>query len=503
MRNFLYDSYEIISKLDIFKSYNSKYIHKGFKMKLLNKLAFIVFSTTLSYSSSLMVYKDKSIYSYEPTTTYIGFAKGIKAKCDGTSVSLQTMLKCDESNALCKESLYIKDMQKKLSTIQYNSETLDTMLTLAKPTKIDANSWIDSAREFSLEKSNLFYEAKSIRSELSLKQNEFKKKVSSLKALQSRVVCKGDFELSLPRNLLSFSIAYKASIEKDQIEVTQYLNIVNRSGIDMEVDSATFYNRLAHQYIRPIHFTPWVASKYIAVDNMMKRQSLSKSKSMLSAMPVRAMVFDEEVQNVATYVDAREYSVKNLKLPSTGVPLEVEVLSWSSEVTCKLKAYPYLSTDAFEVCSFKPKYQIEQNRWRVKSKNQVINENALGEYAGSSYNIYSKKDDDLKIKREKIVDKERETGFFGGTARKKDGFTVTVTNKSTRVKKLTLIERVPIANTDEIEVKLLSVKAKDRVDYRLLKNGKIEINLNLKSNESKKIEILFELVYDKKIKIRY
>jgi len=476
-------------------------------MKLSNKLALIIFSTTISYSNSLMVYQDKSIYSYVPTATYIGFAKGIKAKCDGSSVSLQTMLKCDESNALCKESLHIEDMKKRLSTIQYNGEALDTMLTLAKPTKIDARSWIDSAREFSTEKSNLLYEEARIQSELVLKQNEFKKKVSSLKALQSRELCQGELELTLHRNLLSFSTAYKASIEKNQIEVTQYLNIVNRSGIKIEVDSATFYNRLAHQYVRPLHFSPWVVSTYSMEEDINKKRIALRKKledsTTMKTMSKRRMAFDDEVQNVATYVDAREYTIKNLNLPSTGMPLEVEVLSWSSEVTCKLKAYPYLSTDAFEVCSFKPKYQIEQNSWKVNSENQVINENAVGEYDGSKYSIYTKRDEDLKIERKKIVDKEKETGFFGGNARKKDGFVITVSNKSNRVKKVTLVERIPTSNTEEIKSKLLSVKSKNGIDYKLLKNGQVEIKLNLKAQESKKVEILFELNYDKDLNIRY
>ena len=468
-------------------------------MKLLNKLAFIVFSTTISYSNSLMVYQDKSIYTYVPTTTYIGFAKGIKAKCEGSSIGLRSMLKCDESNALCKESLNIEEMKKRLSSIQYNGQMLDTMLTLAKPTKIDARSWIDSARELAKEKSNLLFEEKSVQSELTLNQTEFQKKVSSSKALQSKKLCQGELELTLPRQGLSFSISYEANIDKKQIEVTQYLNILNRSGVDIEASSATFYYRLGHQYVRPANFKPWIASKYVAQDRLMKRNVMSD----MLATPMSAMVYKKEVKNVATYIDAREYSVKNLKLPSIGMPLEVKILSWSSELSCKLKSYPYLRASAFEVCSFKPKYQIERNSWRVKSKDKIINENVIGKYNEGSYNIYTKRDEDLKIKREKIVDKERETGFFGGIARKKDGFIVTVNNKSNRVKKLTIVERIPTSNSDEIEVKLLSIRSKEKVDYRLLKDGKIEINLNLKANESKKIEILFELIYDKKLKIRY
>jgi hypothetical protein len=469
-------------------------------MKLSNGLLLLMFSSSLTYSSSLMVYQDKSTYSHVPSTTYIGFAKGLKAKCNGNSVELGNMFKCSSSDALCQDSVEMEEMNKRLSTISYNNEILDTMLTISKPSKIDATGWINSAKELAKEKSNLFYEEKNIQNNLEIKQKEFTKKVSSTKAVQTKELCNGELELTFPSNSLSFSTSYKANIEANKIEVTQYLNILNRSGVDIEVDNATFYYRLAQQYVRPAHFNPWVVSKYVPQDRLLKKRVMS---DVVVSSSMSAIVSYDDASNIATYVDAREYNVTNLKLPSTGNALEVELISWSSELSCKLKAYPYLRASVFEVCSFKPKYQIEQNRWRVKSNKETINENAIGEYVNSTYNIYTKKDDDLKIVRAKIVDKERETGFFGGTARKKDGFVVTVSNKSNRVKKLTVVERIPTANTDEIEVKLLSVKSKETVDYRLLKDGKIEINLNLKANESKKIEILFELVYDKKLKIKY
>ena len=61
----------------------------------------------------------------------------------------------------------------------------------------------------------------------------------------------------------------------------------------------------------------------------------------------------------------------------------------------------------------------------------MINENAVGEYRDGKYDLYTKVEEDIKIVRKPIVNKERETGIFGGTARKKDGFTLTL-NKQIR-----------------------------------------------------------------------
>ena len=142
---------------------------------------------------------------------------------------------------------------------------------------------------------------------------------------------------------------------------------------------------------------------------------------------------------------------------------------------CKLKAFPYINTKAFHVCSFTPKYQIDTNSWKVKSGTEVINERAVGEYRDGKYNLYTQIEEDIKILRKPIVQKERETGIFGGTARKKDGYTLTLTNKSDKVKTLTLIERIPTSTTEEIKSKLLSINAEKKVDYKMLEDGEIEM----------------------------
>jgi hypothetical protein len=183
--------------------------------------------------------------------------------------------------------------------------------------------------------------------------------------------------------------------------------------------------------------------------------------------------------------------------------VDVKVASWKSALSCKTEAFPYYNTKAFKVCSFVPKFQIEKNRWRVKSSEVTINENAVGEYRDEKYNIYTQIEEDIEIFRKPIVNKERQTGIFGGSKRKKDGFVLTLTNKSSKVKTIKLTDRIPTSTTDEIKVKLLKVSSNKRVNYKVLKDGKIEMNLTLAANETKKIEVMFEISYDKDLKISY
>jgi putative cell wall-binding protein len=158
---------------------------------------------------------------------------------------------------------------------------------------------------------------------------------------------------------------------------------------------------------------------------------------------------------------------------------------------------------AFHTCSFTPKLQIDSNQWKVKEVETTINDKAVGEYREGKYRLYTEAELDIKVERKPIVQREKTTGIFGGTARKKDGFMLKITNKSDKPKTLTVTERIPTSTTEEIKVKLLEVKSDKKVNYRLLKDGEIEMKLILTAHENKNIEVLFEISYDKDLKVNY
>lgn len=414
------------------------------------------------------------------------------------------MLDCPTEQRLCKEVKALESLVKKQNVIIYNVGLLDKFVSLPQPQSINAAEWIEAAKMLSEEKSTLFQTQENIKNERQLLEGRLKKQAPTKQALETVSVCKGDLELNIPYGYVTFSTSYEANLNEKDITVTQKLNIVNRSGIDIEASKAMFYYHRANPYVRAVHFSPWVVHKYEPRKNRMyKKTKVSAAPMMELSMVADSAAGDVMSTPVVSYEDAREYKITNLSLPSTGVALDVQVQTWKSAVHCDIKAYPYVNTKAFHVCSFEPKYQIDANSWKVKSGEKVINEQAIGEYADGTYNLYAKLEEDIKILRTPIVKKERETGIFGGVVRKKDGFTLSVTNKSDKVKTLTLIERIPTSTTQEIKSKLLSLKSKTKIDYKLLKDGKIEIYLTLNANESRKIEVLFELLYEKDVKVSY
>ena len=474
-------------------------------MQLSTTLNLFLMAGTMAYSSSLSVYQNQTTYTYQPDSSYIGLTQNVKAKCDGNSMGLHVILTCPRDKRLCKELDALKKTEQKLNSIKANTKVLEQLITLPQPTSFDADEWIKSARIVGKEQARLYEETKVGTEELTLKLKALQKQAPSKRVLISDAICKNEMELTLPNGYVSFSTSYEANIvDEKEIQVTQYLSIVNRSGIDIEADSAIFYYRSANPYVRPINFYPWVVSKYEPrPKRRMMKKALSNARMADAPLMEAAMALPPQSKPVASYIDAREYQINNLDLPSTGVPVNVQVTSWSTSVQCEIQAYPYADTGAFQVCSFEPKQQIDSNVWKVKEGKATINENARGVYREGIYKLYTKKEEDIKILRKPIVQKERETGIFGGTARKKDGFILILTNKSSKSKTLTLTDRIPTSTTDEIKVKLLEIRSDKKVAYKMLKDGKIEMNVSLAPQERKKIEVLFELSYDKDMKVNY
>jgi len=478
-------------------------------MILTRLLWFLLLSSSLALASSLAVYQDKTFYTASFENDFIGLGHGVKAKCDGNTIELYNASTCPSNERLCRLLMGLKDTEQKLRSVQSNKNVLEKLISLPQPTTYEPDVWIESARSLGKEQARLQTKEKLLAEEVKLQQQAFRKQAPKRQALKSRKLCSEAMELSIPYGFVNFSTYYEADISNQkEILVTQYLSIVNRSGIDIHAHDAMFYYRKAHQYLQPVHFNPWIVSKYVPKPNKQYKKATAKALRMdMAIVSEEESSTDMSLMDIpvpsATYEDTREYKIDDLQLPSTGVPLHVKVLKWQESLECILRAFPYRESKAFQVCSFDAKYQIDTNNWKVKSGNEMINENAAGEYRDKKYSIYTNVDEDINIIRNALVQKDRTTGIFGGTARKKDGFDLIITNKSDKDKRLVVTERIPTSTTQEIKVKILSITPSNGVKYSVEKEGELEIVVDLTPQESKKIHILFEISYDKGLKINY
>ncbi|HSR74599.1 MAG TPA: DUF4139 domain-containing protein, partial [Sulfurovum sp.] len=418
----------------------------------------------------------------------------------GNPMALVQKTECPENERLCKAYNGIIDDTLRLNELTANIKTLEQILSMHKINTLDASSILRVAREVSKEKAALDMQAKLAQMQLELQETGLKKQTDAMLPLFYGKQCESPVKLVFGYGMIGFEGYYEADISnKDKIKVTQYLSVSNHSGIDIKADEATFFYRQASQDIRPVHFSPWIVSEYQPpIPDPRKAMAALKASNAEDIIEPSVTMAMPEVSKVY-YNDAREYGINGLTLPSTGIPVNVPVVSWSVPMTCDLQLHAYINTDVYEVCTFVPDKQIESNDWKIKKGDETLNSNAKGEYADQKYVLYTKIDPDIHVIRKPIVQKEGDTGFFGSPVRKKDGYILELVNKSDKVKKIQVTERIPTSTTEKIEVKLLSVNT----EYKMLKDGRINMEMTLGSKESKKVEVIFEVSYDKEMQIRY
>ena len=276
-------------------------------MTFLRSLSFLVLSSSIACASSLAVYQDKTFYTTPSQSNFIGFGQGVKAKCESTTFELYASPTCPADERLCRLLTGLKDTEQKLRSVQANKKVLAQLITLPQPTTYDANAWIESARSIGNEQSRLETKEKILVEESRLQQVAFRKQAPKRQALKSTKICAEELELSIPYGYVSFSTQYEADISNDkELTVTQYLSILNRSGIDIEADSAMFYYRRAHQYVEPVHFNPWIVSKYVPKQKKEYKRAKAKALRMDMAMMAEERVSDSALLGIPVPADSYE-----------------------------------------------------------------------------------------------------------------------------------------------------------------------------------------------------
>ena len=465
------------------------------------KLSFLplIVITTLSQSASLQVYQDTAVYTYMPKSLYLGMAEGVQANCKGQPLPLEQKAVCANDERLCRELNALQNAQAALESLQSNITLLDKITGLYQPTTLDAGMMIDAARKISSERAKLAVAYEKDKAALEFQKKAFLKQAGAEVPLYYSRQCDVPVTLEFPYGSIRFNTFYEADLSGEKsVNVTQYLALTNRSGVDIAAEDATFYFRKSQRSVRPVHFHPWIIQEYQPEPAVPRTQSLMKRSAVMESPAA-----DSLSSPTAEYLDAREYRVRSLELPSTGEPASVRVDSWSADMECGLSVSPYAGLSVYEACTFTPEKQIENPEWRITKGETLINSHAFGEYREKRYHLYTKIDEDIKVTRKPIVQKQKDTGFFGDTVRKKDGYILTLTNKSDKPKQVAVTERIPTSTSEEIKVKLLQINADKKIDYRLLKEGEIKMEVDLPAGEERRIEVLFEISYDKEKQISY
>jgi len=466
----------------------------------------MVLLTAVMHASVLEIYNDGAKYRYVPIDDYVGFANGVQATCDGQTVSLLPIKSCPEKKRLCQVASLLRELEEQRETVGQESAVLDQLVSLSKPTAIDASKWIDAAQKIGKKKAELIAKSKTIKERLQAQTDAFSRQAPSQKAVMTQRRCTGDLELVMPAGYIGARLLYEADTsDPASIAVKQYIAFSNQSGIDITAKEANVYAKSYRIYLRPQQFRPWIAQI------RQERKHLKKTRAMRTLSYAEAPMMDEggaaapvaPVANVGDVIQMgyKNYHVSGIELPSTGEEIKVKIADYKAAVSCELVSYPYRGAQVYKACSFSPKSPIESHRWRIQKNKRLVSDQAYGVYRDGKYLLNVDVEEEVLIRRNPVVKRDKSSGIFGGSIRKKDGFELALTNLSSQTKMVKIIERIPTSTTDKIKVKLLRVEGAN--SHTLLPDGRLEIKVMLSPKANQRIKVLFELSYDKDTKVSY
>jgi len=469
----------------------------------MNKFTKMILGTFLlcgtSAMGSLEIYKDGVKYRYVPVDDYVGFVRGASATCGEREISLLTRQKCPEAKRLCRESKEIETLRWELESLRDSLAMMNSWVTAAKFSDVDAAKWLSAAEKMGKQQAEWRRKEDAAAVELKSGEKHFQRQVSSDEPRFLSRLCKEELELTLPPGLIDTRLVNVAELGAEKIRITHYLSLRNHSGVDISSKDARIYARNFHRNLRPVHFHPWVI-RPVSPEAISLRGAKGKAgmrvpeREMRTAAPAPAVSTPQRL-------GYRDYAVGKIELPSTGEEVRVRIGGYEVARKCEEISYPWRSGIVYVACRFAPKTAVESDRWILKKGRRLVSENAHGEYCRGKYLLFVDRDDTVQIRRKRVVEKERSSGIFGGKIRKKDGYILELENRSQHQKTVKIIERVPDSTTEKIKVKLL--KTEGAIRESLDEEGRLVMQVVLAPREHKEVKVLFELTYDKGLKVRY
>ena len=453
----------------------------------------LFFATLTVYASELSIYRDGAILRYRPAGGFIGWTgSDTKASCGGETIALVPTDCCPDTLRLCRERNAIDRQFDVARKAERAEEVLNTLVGHIRYDRIESGKMVKEAEKVADALSGFHKRSQEAYRRAKGLEVGFKRQTRSMEGYRLARACQKELILKLPSDAITFEVLNIADIaDKKQIALREAMAVKNRSGIDIRADSVRFFYRRIHRMLHPIRFSAWV----IGEGNRRARILYAKA-----AQPIA--LADEAATPKVEVKGPRRFEAHNVVLPSTGARKEIVLRRRKIAAEYEERAYPWRSREVFETVAFKPPYPVVNDRWRILDGDRVVTEQVYGGYEGGKYRIFLSTDEDLIVRRDRLILKESES-FFGNRIHKKDGYTLTLTNQSKRSKRLHIVERIPVAVRSDVDVKLLKVRSDLPLKYRRGEKGRLDIDVTIPPKKSGKIEVLFEVDFDKKKPVYY
>jgi|GEM_PF-4705794 len=446
----------------------------------------------MASAATLDVYLDKAVYTYRTQKSYIGFSKVLEASCESQRVPVVTTPHCPTDDINCRDNDTLRRIETERQTLKTRDAILQTFLSSLQLSNVSQKTWLNASRTLAKEQVEIARKAEEAANKAERIRARLQRRSDAKAPVALQEPCKGEVRLVLPPNAVAFSPRYRADIEGNKIRITQELVVRNRSGIDIDADTAHFYNSRTSTYIAMPRFRPHVLSDEPPV-------YLQRAKAMRTASQPVPKAHDASIPAVQK-PQSRTYILHKLHLPSDGLEHRFEAEHYLTNVTCADELHAYADSRVLKVCRFNPKSDIENAEWQVFQGKAILNERAKGRYEEGRYALYIANVPTFRVVRKPYVPDKKEDGFFETIVRKTEGTVLHITNSDDKPATLRIVERIPVSSTDKITVKLLRIEGAS--SYTLdKKTGKVRFDAAFKPFESKTFRIIYTVEHPKEVKV--
>jgi hypothetical protein len=449
-------------------------------------------------ASSLEVYRDGAFYRYTPKEAFVGFVgKGARALCKEVETPLVTTLRCPERFHLCQEKTQVEALEAEAGKAMAVRQVLQKLVDRSEPDEVDVEAFFEKAEKIGERLARLEARHEKAMERARLGKEAFLRRATAWEAAALPEDCMGEeVALKFPAGWVGFDLFYEAEVgEKGSVGITQKMHVTNRSGVDIEADTAHFFHTSLSHRLRPLRFTPWVVRDARHAPRRVYRKGVAAMEAVVQSAPAVSM-------GEVSVERPRHYLVKKLSLPSSGKKVTVLLSRWREDAEYGERVYPYRDGRVYETVRFAPSRAIDADRWRVYEKGRLKAADVYGAYLDGRYTLFLGVDEEVAVHRDRLYLKEKES-FFGDTVKKRDGYEIALVNESDSAKRLTVVDRIPVAQRSDVKVKLLRVASKLPLRYELGPQGKLEMGVTLPPHGGGSIEVLFEVSHDKDKPVRY
>lgn len=161
-------------------------------------------------------------------------------------------------------------------------------------------------------------------------------------------------------------------------------------------------------------------------------------------------------------------------------------------------AVPRISPFTFLICATRAEHELLSGPINVFYGERFVGKTVLGDKkAGEEVFFNLGADSAVKISREMVKDKSGEAGFSGSTIVREIAYKMTAENTRDKAVRLKLLDTIPVAKNDRVEVKDVKVSPDPSAKNYEGKEGVLMWEAELKPEEKKEITVEFVISYPK------